>query len=119
MNNLYILQNLDQRNAELNPLLSKYCSVEFAIKELTCAYQFKLWDGDSESVHIVIKEGSDIMNWIKVGKKLDSKYYSIEQHSASDNFRTEISHIKKADEGRFRGHYIVGLSVESKAADSC
>ena len=118
MGKLYPLQKPVEEEERLNSLLKKYGSVEFSIRELTCAYQFRLWDGESESVHIVIKEGSDIMNWIKVGKKLDSKYYLKEQHSTANSFRTEISEIKKADGGRFKGHYIVGLSVANDAADS-
>lgn len=118
MGKLYTLQKPAEEDLGLNSFLKKYGSVEFSIRELTCAYQFKLWDGESESVHIVIKEGSDIMNWIKVGTKFDSKYYLKEQYSTANNFMTEISDIKKADEGRFKGHYIVCLSVANNTADS-
>lgn len=111
MTSLPVLQNLDNKDMELSSVLKNYCSVEFSIRELSCAYQFKLWDEESDSVHIVIKEDSDIMNWIKVGNSLESKFYPKGYPSSVNNLMTRISHIEKANEGRFKGHYIVGISV--------
>jgi len=47
-----------------------------------------------------------------VGSTFRIKYYSNDQSSPEgQSFETEIVHITKDDKGRFKGHYLVGLSV--------
>ena len=88
-----------------------YHSVEFSINGLEFVYQFKLWNKDSDSMHILIKEDSNILNKIEVGNRFYIKYYSDNVAYPVAQLKTEISHITKDEEGRFKGHYIVGLSV--------
>ena len=99
------------RNQKTKSFLEGYRSVEFSIRNLSFNYQFKLWDVDSDSVQIIIRDDSDLLNWLKVGSRLESKFYSNENNPSINEFETEISHIMKADEGRFKGHYLVRLSV--------
>jgi hypothetical protein len=98
--------------------LPRFHSVEFSIDGLEFAYQFKLWNMDSDSMHIIIKEGSDILNRLKTGNKLNIKYYSDNVSYPVTQLSTEISYVTKAGDGRFRGHYIVGLSVAEHPQES-
>ena len=56
-------QNMGEPTSNSN----RYSSVEFSIRELS--YQFKLWNIGSDSMQIVIKDGSDILDWLKVGNR--------------------------------------------------
>ena len=108
--------NITQKSAlstksETRSFFEGYRSVEFSIRNLSFNYQFKLWDADSDSVQIIIRDDSDILHWLKVGSRFESKFYSDENIPSINELETEISHIKKADEGRFKGHYLVRLSV--------
>ena len=114
MNNNITTKSTSDRNPETKLFLERYRSVEFSIRNLGFNYQFKLWDVDSDSVQILIRDDSDILHWLKVGSRLESKFYSNENTPSINQLETEISHIMKADEGRFKGHYLVRLSVASQ-----
>jgi hypothetical protein len=107
-NNIY---KTETREENSESCCGRYSSVEFSITELSYPYQFKLWNSDSNSMQIIIKQDSEILNWLKVGNRFDTKYYSEEISSTMGNHETEISHMKKVDDGKFKGHYIVDLEV--------
>jgi len=93
----------------------QFHSVEFSIRGLNVSYQFKIWDMFSSCMCILVKEYSDILPRLKVGDTWNMKYYS----NASSVYRPEclktvIRHIIKNDQGRFKGHYLVGLEILEK-----
>ena len=51
-----MLKNALGNNPEMKSFLERYCSVEFSIRNLDFNYQFKIWDIDPSSIHIVIKD---------------------------------------------------------------
>ena len=114
MDNDITPKSTSDRNLETKSFLERYRSVEFSIRNLGFNYQFKLWDVDSDSVQIIIRNDSDILHWLKVGSRLESKFYSNENNPSINELETEISHIVKAEEGRFKGHYLVKLSVAAE-----
>ena len=87
-------------------------SVELLIDGLEFAYHFKIWDINSNVMNIIIKEDSAIINRLKPGNRFNSKYYSDNGSYPMVELDTEISHITKAEDGKFKGHYIVGLTIE-------
>lgn len=92
-------------------------SVELFVDGLEITYQFKIWNIDTDVMNIVIKEDSAIITRLKTGNRFNSKYYSDDTSYPMVILNTEISHITKVDEGKFKGHYIVGLSVEKNQAE--
>jgi len=112
MEDLTITTQSIHDNQGLNRQIPLYHAVEFEISGLDFTYQFKLWDMGSGTRHIVVREDSDILDWLDVGSKFHIKYYFNDQSSPEGQFfETEIVHITKDDKGRFKGHYLVGLSV--------
>ena len=87
-------------------------SVELSIDGLEFSYHFKIWDISSNAMNIIIKEDSAIINRLKPGNRFNSKYYSDNGSYPMVELNTEISHVTKAEEGKFKGHYIVGLTIE-------
>ena len=100
-----------ERRSEVRTLIDKYFSVEFSKKGLDSLYHFKIWNISTKGMCIIVREDSDIINHLSVGDILDMKYYPVEESSPAEYSKTEITHITKDDDGRFKGHYLVGLSI--------
>ena len=109
MENMSAAPNPGQSIIDPNSQLPQYHSIEFSISGLDFNYQFKLWNMDPDRMHIIIREDSNLLNRLKAGSRFNLKYYSNNLSSPSAERETEISYITKAD-GRFKGHYIVGLA---------
>lgn len=58
-----------------------------------------------------MKKGSAILEHIQVGDILNMKYYTTDSSKPTEYQKTEIKHITKDDQGRFKGHYLIGISV--------
>jgi uncharacterized protein YbaR (Trm112 family) len=103
--------NFEERRSEPRRIIDQYYSVEFLIEDLEFAYQFKIWDKSSKGISVLVKEDSDLLNHIKVGDILNMKYYKADSSKATEYLKTEIKHITKDKKGRFKGLYLVGLSI--------
>ena len=91
--------------------VDQYRSVEFSISGCAFIYQFKIWDTSLKEKCVLVKEDSDLLNYLKVGDMLNLKYYTTDLSTPVRYLRTEISHITKGDRGRFKGLYLVLLSI--------
>ena len=100
----------DRRIDDRNPP-EQYHSVQFTTKGLNMAYQSKLWDISKKGMCILVRQDSIVMSHLKVGDILDMEYYSEKGKGHTDQAKTEIKHITKNEQGRFKGHYLVGLSI--------
>jgi hypothetical protein len=60
---------------------------------------------------ILIKEGSQLLGDLKTGGELKLKLYSANPVHPVENRIAEVIQIRKNEEGRFKGHYTVGLRV--------
>ena len=99
------------RRSESRNNVSDFYSVEFSIKDIDFAYQFKIWDVSSRGMCVMIRPDSDILKHLQVGDILNMKYYKNDTTKAVEFLKTEIRHITKDDNGRFKDHYLVGLSI--------
>jgi hypothetical protein len=103
-----------ERRSEPRTKADLYYSVEFSVPAVTYAYQFKIWDLSSEGICVVVKDDSDLLKHLKVGDVLNMKYYSTDSSSQTQYLKTEIKHITKDEQGRFKGHTLVGLLILEK-----
>ena len=101
-----------ERRSEHRKQVHQYYSVEFSINGLDLSYQFKIWNIASTSMCVLVREDSDILPRLKVGDTLNMKYYSTDSVYPSDYLQTAIIHVTKNDQGRFKGHYLVGLEIQ-------
>ena len=100
-----------ERRSEPRKEVNRYYSVEFAINGMAMPYQFRIWNIASKSMCVLIKEGSDILSHLKVGEKINMKYYTDSSISPTEYRETAIRHITKDEDGKFKGHYLVGLEI--------
>lgn len=95
--------------------LDKYYSIEIAIDGLEVVYQYGIRSVESRSMFVLVKENSGILPWLKVGDILNMKYYSTDILYPFENLDTEIQSITKHDQGRFKGHYLVGFEIVDRS----
>ena len=77
-------------------------------------YQFKLKDISEDGASILVKENSAMINHLEVGQSLEIKFHSDSQPELNGYFEAKIKHITKIEEGRYKGHYIVGVNISAK-----
>ncbi|MBW1765949.1 MAG: hypothetical protein JRJ02_01725 [Deltaproteobacteria bacterium] len=99
-----------KRKSEPIKQVDEYYSVEFFPKN-GCSYQFKIYNNESTSLCILVKENSDVLNLLKAGDIFNMKYYSNGSNFSTDYVKTAIRHIYKHNQGRFKGHFLVGLEI--------
>ena len=106
-----VAEKFDERSFGTWRDLDKYYSIEIAIEGLEVVYQYGIWGVESRSMFALVKENSGIVPWLKVGNVLNMKYYSTDILYPFENLDTEIQIITKQDEGRLKGHYLVGFEI--------
>ena len=89
----------------------KYYSVQFSVKDLAYIYQFKIRDVSAQGFCILVDEKSEVLNHIKSGDVIEMKYYLSESMGTTEAFKTEIRHVTKDADNRFKGHTQIGLLI--------
>lgn len=100
-----------EKRSELRTEIEKYHSVEFNIVELGSLYQFKIWNVSPKGMCLLVRHDSDVLKYIEAGKVLDMKCYTTDLSLPPQNLKIQIKHVTKEDQGRFKGHYLVGLLI--------
>lgn len=100
-----------ERRSEPRGIIDRYYSVEFSLSGCSSVYQFKIWNVSAKGICVLVKEDSDLLNHLKVGDILNLKYYTADSSQPGELLETEIKHITKDEQGRFKGVYLVGLSI--------
>jgi hypothetical protein len=108
-------RRVDERRLVSGKREEHYYSVEFSISGSPFVYQFKIWDISLNEKCVLVKEDSDFLNHLKPGDILDLKYYSADVSHPFEYLKTEIKDIDKYDRGRFKGLYLVRLSIVETA----
>ncbi len=111
-----IINKQEQQRSEPRKPIDEFYRVEISKTGLEYTYQFKIWNMSQHGMCILIKEDSDILNYLEVGDILDMKYFKNEPAHQEELLKTEIKHITKDDQGLFKEHYLVGLSI-SRSSD--
>lgn len=102
---------LSERRSEPRTLMDMYYSVEFSFSQQGPVYQFKLRNISSTGLCILVRENSAVMRQLQVGDILDMRYCSPGKPVPVEEIKTQIRHITQDDQGRFKDHFLVGLSV--------
>lgn len=100
-----------EKRSEARTELEKYHSVEFEIADLGSLYQFKIWNISPKGMCLLVRDDSDVLKFIEVGKVVDMKCYATDFSLPPEKLKIQIKHITKEEQGRFKGHYLVGLLI--------
>ena len=102
-----------EKRKESRDRSKKYHSVEMKLSTLPI-YLFKLKDISSKGACFLVKEGSAILKYLRVGQILNMRYHSEEEMEPTTVFKSEIKHITKIEENSYQGHYLVGINILKK-----
>ena len=106
-----VFDNFMEQSSAAGVFVGRFYSVEFGVDGIKYPYQFKLWNGCSGASFVIVKENSKIIKRLHAGDVFNMKYQSLDSNSPSEFIDTEITDIIREDEGRFKGHYLVELSI--------
>jgi hypothetical protein len=106
-----MVDTLHEKRSEPRSIIDTYYSVEFLLSDCSFVYQYKIWNISKKGVCVLVKEDSDLLNHVKVGDVLNLRYRPVDASRPIELLRTEIKHITKDEQGRFKGVYLVGLSI--------
>ena len=99
-----------ERRDDVRSQAENYRSVEFCAGPQDPVYMFRIRDESRSGLGILVKEGSEALKYLKVGTVLNMVYCGPNRFASPVHLRTRIMHVTR-DDGQFKGHYIVGLSV--------
>lgn len=103
-----------ERRAEPREPVDQSYSVEFSISGRNITDQYRVWNKGLTSMSFLVQESSDILPCLKVGHTVRMKYYHADLLCPSESLKTVIRHVTKKDQGRLKGHYLVGLEISEK-----
>jgi hypothetical protein len=107
-----------ERRAEPRTITDQYYSVNFSITRPPFVFHFLIWDKSSNGMSLLVKEDSVALNYLKVGETVAMKFYKTDSSKPAEFLKAKIRHITRDEQGRFRGHYLVGISIlEAKDSD--
>ncbi len=104
-------ENFTEKRSEPRKKADKYSSVEFITSDLIPAHLFPVYNVSATGMGIIAKEGSAALKYLKVGRIMEAKFTLSKFGSGFENCKVEIRHITKDGEDRFKGHYLIGLSI--------
>jgi hypothetical protein len=104
-------ENSQDRRSEKRAEAERYYSVQFTTEGLDSFYQFKLWNISTKGMCILVKEDSEVLKHLSVGDTIEMTYYLTDSQGAQETLKTQIKHITLNEDGRFQGHFMVGLSI--------
>ncbi len=92
--------------------LNQYQSVEFSIDGIDdrCR-RSRIWHIHPYSNVILIRKDSNIVPHLQVGARLKTKYYFPGMAYPKSARETTIKEISREEQGRFKGHLLVGLEL--------
>ncbi|MDA8140670.1 MAG: hypothetical protein M0036_18650 [Desulfobacteraceae bacterium] len=102
---------IPERRSEARAVDSRFYSVQFTTEGLDSFYQFKLWNISPKGLCILVKEGSEVLNHLSVNDTIEMTYYLADSAGAFEKLKTQIKHITRNADGRFKGHVLVGLAI--------
>ncbi len=106
-----MVSNFDEKRSEDRNDAERYYSAEVKVNALAPLYHFKIWNISSKGMCLLIREDSEALKYFRVGEVMDIRYYTAELSSLPESLKTEIKHITREKQGRFKGHCLVGLSI--------
>jgi hypothetical protein len=102
---------IPERRSEKRQSPQRYYSVQFTPLGMDSFYQFKLWNISTRGMCILVKEDSVVLKRLKVSQVIEMMYNIADSPGAGKVLKTRIIHVTRQDDGRFKGHYLVGLEI--------
>jgi cytochrome c oxidase assembly protein Cox11 len=78
-------------------------------------YQLKAKDISENGIGVIVKPDSKFLNLIEIGQEMNVELLAPQESRHMQGvYSARIAHITANEEGRFKGHMLVGLELKSK-----
>ena len=98
-------QRIERRQTDLSN-----CRVEIKLVGRPF-YQFKLRDVSSSGAGILVKDNSGFLSLIENNQVLEVDFIDSNALQPAGMHRAAIKHITKIEDGRYKGHRLIGVSI--------
>ena len=100
-----------ERRSEPRIVQNGYYAVNFSLDGTSVVFHFLVWDMSQNGLTLLVKEDSIALTYLKIGHSLRMKFYKANSSEPAKELNTRVMHITKDPQGRFEGHYLVGIST--------
>ena len=112
MSEAIFVKSWEKANPDSRPNFDMYHSVEMKPAKALPIYQFKLYQtSGSNRACILIKENSEILDYLTSGIEMPMNYYPNERHNRIECFKTKIRNIRTEEDAPYEGCVKVDLSI--------
>ena len=112
MNEVIYANKLKTNKPKDQIILNRYHYVEMKPVKALPIYKFKLHPHSNlNGAYVLIKDNSEILKHLNSGEKVDMLYQPKETDAPAEHFKTQILNITKKEQGPFKGHFKVALSI--------
>jgi hypothetical protein len=106
-------KGIERRREERAISLSQHMA-EFTFKD-SPTYQLKLQDVSPSGAGIIVRPDSKFLTMVTVGQELNLRLLAPRtSEMATGDYTAKVEHVSELREGRYRGHFVVGLSTLKK-----
>jgi hypothetical protein len=108
-------KGIERRREERAISLSQHMA-EFTFKD-SPTYQLKLQDVSPSGAGIIVRPDSKFLTMVTVGQELNLRLLAPHtSEMATGDYTAKVEHVSELREGRYKGHFVVGLSTLKKVA---
>jgi hypothetical protein len=100
-----------ERRSEPRTVQNGYYAVNFSLDGTAAVFHFLVWDMSPNGLSLLVKEDSIALTYLRIGNLLPMKFYKADSSEPAKELNTRIMHITKDPQGRFEGHFLVGIST--------
>ncbi|MBF0226546.1 MAG: hypothetical protein HQK76_13915 [Desulfobacterales bacterium] len=94
--------------------VNEYYSLEMSFEKSELVYRLKIWNISKGGFAVIVKDDSEILQYLKCNDEICVKYYTEKSPSKPEILKTKIKHISKGENNAFRGHHLIGLEIIEK-----
>jgi hypothetical protein len=87
-------------------------TVELLFDGKHAARQYKVWHKATTYLCVLVEESSDILNRVRVGDRMNIRYFDTDQTVPSEYLETEVRNVKRGNRGRLKGQYLLDLDIQ-------
>jgi hypothetical protein len=109
-----VMSKRGDKRSQIRTTVDEYHSVEFLLPDVEFIYQFRIWNMSPQGMCVVVRKDSNLLKHLNVGDMIDLRYHPNDLKDPIVSLRTEIRHITKQEEGKFKQHSLVGLMILEK-----
>ena len=103
-----------EKRRERRPIALSHHMAEFKFPDAP-TYQLKLQDVSPSGAGVIVRRDSRFLSMVSTGQELNLRLISPSNSGIiTGDYKAKVEHITELREGRYAGHFVVGLSMLKK-----